>query len=141
MHRADNFELHELIPPSYYKKYGDFAYKFLDPRALAVIDAIRNRYGPMTCNNYHWGGNRTQSGLRSPDQSYYSPTSQHTFGRAFDLIPKNVTAQEIRDDLEDFSLGILKLPRHITSITLEDKVSWLHVDVRNNKDGVNIFQP
>jgi hypothetical protein len=141
MFRPEKFSLHELVQPGYYSKYGDFSYKFLDPRALMVIDAIRNRYGPMTCNNYHWGGDRTQSGLRSPDQHYYSPTSQHTFGRAFDLIPRNVTAQEIREDLQDFSLGILKLPSFIDSITLEDDVSWLHVDVRNNNRGINLFKP
>jgi len=141
MQRAEHFKLHELVPSEYYHKYGDFAYKFLDARALILIDAIRKRYGSMTCNNYGYGGGRTESGLRIPSSNYYSPTSQHTFGRAFDLIPKNVTANEIRDDMRDFGIGILHMPNSIDSITVEDDVSWLHVDVRNNASGVNFFKP
>lgn len=141
MHRAEHFAIYELVPPIIHAKYGDFAHHFLDDRALRVIDAIRKRYGSMTCNNYIFGGSRTESGLRTPECDYYSPTSQHSFGRAFDLIPAKITAQEIRDDLEDFSIGVLKLPASINSITIEDKVRWLHVDVRNNNPGLNIFQP
>ncbi|MGB2264140.1 MAG: hypothetical protein ACPH3C_03060 [Glaciecola sp.] len=141
MHRAEHFAIYELVPPDIHAKYGDFAHHFLDERALRVIDSIRKRYGPMTINSYIWGGDRSESGLRTPDCKHYSPTSQHAFGRAFDLIPSRVTAQEIRDDLIDYSIGVLKLPHSINSITVEDNVSWLHVDIRNNNPGLNIFQP
>jgi len=68
------------------------------------------------------------------------PANKH-YVEHYDKIPKNVTANEIRDDMRDFGIGILHMPNSIDSITVEDDVSWLHVDVRNNASGVNFFKP
>ena len=141
MKRAKYFPVHELVPPAYYQKYGDYAHRYLDDRLLIVLDALRKRYGPITVNNYQYGGDRTESGLRIPGQDYYRPTSQHSHGRAADGLLKNLTAEEVRNDLQDFGLSILHLPAGVDSITIENKVSWLHVDVRNNNPGVNFFDP
>lgn len=58
---------------------------------------------------------------------YYSPFSQHTFGRAADCIFKDFTAEQVRQDIRDNPLHAdFKL---IGSIELD--VNWLHFDVRN----------
>lgn len=141
MFKPDHFKLYELVPENYYNKYGEKCWQLLDVRALMVIDAIRRTYGPMKCNTWINGGNRTQSGLRVQGQKYYKPRSQHSFGRAFDLISTSFTAEEIRSDLKDSGISKLGLPDWIDSITFEDNVSWIHVDVRNNSKGLNFFNP
>lgn len=91
----------------------------------------------MTINNWMWEGGYEWSGLRTPDSPYYSPFSQHTFGRAVDFGLDGMSAQEVRNDLvlNWYSEG------EEYSITLEDGVSWVHIDVRNDYDHVNIFKP
>ena len=88
---------------------------------------LRNKYGSITINDWSWGGKNHWRGLRTSDSKYYSTYSQHSFGRAFDLIFKDTTAEAVRQD-------ILANPdqwdfRFINSF--EEGVSWLHFDVRN----------
>lgn len=141
MYKPQYFEPHELVPQHIYEKYGSLSLQFMDDRILMVADALRKRYGPVTLNNYYWGGNRQWQGLRTNLSPDYSPTSQHSFGRAIDARFKNHTAEEVRDDLRDFGIGILKLPNHISTLTIEDDVSWLHVDCRNRGHGLRFFKP
>jgi len=129
------------MTPNYHKRYGEFCWSFLDERILIIADKLRKRYGPMNCNTWHYGGDRTESGLRAPGQKHYRPTSQHAFGRAVDLIPLDTYAVEIRNDLKKNGIQVLDLPNYIDSVTFEDNVSWLHVDVRNGPKGLNFFSP
>lgn len=139
MYIPEYFKAHELVPPAIYDKFGDRSFMFIDDRLLKLCDALRDEFGPATINNYKYGGDRVASGLRSPDSPYYSPTSQHSFGRAVDIIFKDIGASGVR--------GIIKSnPNHWTrgvakSITLEDEVSWVHIDIRNGPKGVNSFKP
>jgi len=87
-------------------------------------------------NNYLWGHDREWSGLRTSDSPYYSPFSQHTFGRAADCLFADLSAEDVRQD-------ILADPSHpdfqmIGSIELG--VSWLHFDVRNC-DRIKTYYP
>jgi len=127
IYKCEHFIIEELVPPKVYDDRGHKAWELMDERMLITLDNLRDRYGSMTINNWKWGGDRQWSGLRTPDSPYYSPYSQHTFGRAADCIFKDVTAEEVRQDIlnnrdhDDFEL--------IESIELD--VSWLHFDVRN----------
>jgi len=127
MYQCQHFKIHELVPPSVYQSRGDKAWELLDDRLLITLDRLRERYGSITVNNWHWGKSRESSGLRVKGSSYYSPYSQHTFGRAADCLFASITAEEVRQDIlanpddPDFEL--------IGSIELG--VSWLHFDVRN----------
>jgi hypothetical protein len=119
--------LHELVPPAVYRERGQRAWQLLQTTALLALDNLRDRYGPITVNNWYWHGPREWSGLRTPESPYYSPYSQHTFGRAFDCIFDGVTAEEVRRD-------ILNNPSDyaFVSITaIELGTSWLHFDTRN----------
>lgn len=140
MYKCKHFKAHELVPPAIYEKFGERSFMFLDDRLLKLCDALREEFGSATINNYKYGGDRVASGLRSPDSPYYSPTSQHTFGRAVDMLFKNVESETVRDHIKDVS-NHWCITAGVESITLEDGVSWVHIDIRNGNAGVNSFKP
>ena len=136
MYKCEHFRLQELVPPHIYEQWGERAWQFLDDRMLITLDRLRDKYGVIIVNNWHMGGDRQWSGLRTSGSPYFSPTSQHTFGRAADCIFKNTTAAQVRKDiLEDPGSLTFKLINAI-----EADVSWLHFDVRNCKR-IMIFKP
>ncbi|MBL4759383.1 MAG: hypothetical protein JKY80_00805 [Mariprofundaceae bacterium] len=126
-YRCKHFNIKELVPKHVYEARGDKAWELFDDRALRMIDALRDHFGVVTVNNWHVGGERNWSGLRTEDSPYYSAYSQHTFGRAFDCLFTSVASEKVREE-------ILAKPKAdfaylITGIELA--TSWLHVDVRN----------
>lgn len=125
MYQCTFFKIHELVPPQVYADRGERAWELLDDRLLISIDSMRKRYGKMTINNYVFGGKREWSGLRTPNSPYYSAYSQHTFGRAADILFSSITAESVRQDM----LNNLQLFPMITSLELD--VSWVHIDTRN----------
>jgi len=136
MYRCKHFAIHELVPPHVHRKRGDKSWQLLDDRLLITADRLRDRYGPMTINNWHWDGDRQWSGLRTPGSPYYSETSQHSFGRAFDCIFQNVAAEAVRQDI------LTEPDSHAFELinSIEIGVSWLHFDVRNC-DRILAFKP
>lgn len=140
MYTCKYFKAHELVPPEIYEKFGKRSYMFMDDRLLRLCDALRLKFGSATINNYEYGGDRVASGLRSPDSLYYSPTSQHSFGRAVDIIFSKVSAEYVREQIKKEPIYWLS-DAGVESITLEDGVSWLHIDIRNSGAGVNSFKP
>ena len=134
MYTCKHFKIHELVPPRIYEKRGETAWELLDERALITLDALRDKFGVATVNNYKYGGSRIWSGFRTPDSPYYSETSQHSLGKAFDVIFKHVTAEEARQHIfanrNDFI--------HISGLELD--CSWLHFDVRNATP-IKVFTP
>ena len=123
-----HFIAQEFVPESVYKDRGDKALQLIDPRLLRACDAMREVFGPCKINSWHWGGSYDQSGLRTPESKYYSPYSQHSFGRAADCKFKDISAEEVR-------IYILANPGKFEDVTfLElDTPTWVHVDVRNCK--------
>lgn len=128
MYTTKWFKIQELVSPQAYKDRGDKAWQLLDDRMLMTIDRLREKYGSMTINNWSYGGDREWSGLRTPDSPYYSKYSQHSFGKAFDIIFKHVTAEQVRQDIlanpDKFEFEYIN--------SLELGVSWLHIDSRNS---------
>jgi hypothetical protein len=126
-YRCEYFHYEELVDPTTAAKRGEKSWQLLDDRLLMSLDWLRNRYGACTVNNYRSGGDRKWSGLRTQNSPWYSPYSQHSFGRAADCIFKHVTAEEVRSDIlrEEFDVDF----QYITSF--EEDTSWLHIDVRN----------
>lgn len=136
------FAVNELVPPSVYEHRGERSIQLFDTNALKLIDWLRDRYGAATINDWAWGGNFSQSGLRTVEFygtpiKYFSSFSQHKYGRAFDLKFNGMSAEEVRLDLklnwESLGLGF--------PITIEDDVSWLHVDTRPQDKLVTSFKP
>lgn len=103
-----------------------------DDRLLKTADKLRERYGPIYCNNWYWNGRFSQRGLRSPFSKTGAQFSDHKFGRALDVHFAYVTAQEVRRDIlndpfcDDF--------KYITVLEMTlngEPISWLHFGTRN----------
>lgn len=138
MKKAKHFKIHELVPPKTYTRFGEKAWWFIDPVLIDLIDAMRDEFGRATINNYKWGGDRQWSGLRSSDSPWYSPYSQHSFGRAADIIFNDISADDVRKAMTQNPEKWLAIA---PSITLEEDVSWVHVDVRNDANVIRTFKP
>lgn len=128
------FTIEELVPRSVYRDRSQKAWELLDTNMLKVIDRLRDKFGSMTINSWRWGGDREWSGLRTPDSPYFSLYSQHSFGRAFDIIFNDITVEEVRE-------YILDNPEEFPEIGgVELDTSWLHIDGRNYT-GIKRFTP
>ncbi len=136
MYTCRYFAIHELVPKSVFEQRGESAWELLDDRLLITLDALRDRFGRMTVNNYFWGETREWSGLRTPESPFFSPYSQHTFGRAADCLFADIPAARVRQ-------YILARPsdstyQYINGI--ETDIDWLHFDVRNT-ERIKTFKP
>ena len=135
MYICKHFDIFELVPEEIFKGRGQKAWELLDDRLLITIDALRGHLGAAIINDYQFGGRRQWSGLRTPDSPWYSPTSQHSFGRAVDIIFKDIAAEEARKEI------IRQREKMFPYITaMELNVSWVHIDVRNHKP-LKLFAP
>jgi hypothetical protein len=132
------FKIYELVDEDTFLEYGERSWQFLDDRLLKTIDWVRRRVGPLVVNTKVSKGRgiRNWSGFRNPNCYCYSPTSQHSAGRAIDAVSHGATAQRIREMvLEEWPVN-----GHPWSVTMESGVSWFHIDVRQNKHLVNFFK-
>lgn len=121
-----NFWLDEYIPKELYESLAhkpDILIGLLDKININADQILRDKFGPVTINNWWFGGERNWSGIRTPDSPYYSKTSQHSFGRASDKIFSYASAEEVRN--------YIKIHYKTLGITcIEANVSWTHSDVR-----------
>lgn len=132
-HTCEHFSIKELVPKDTYNKYRERAWMFIDPRLCVVLDELRKQVGPVVINSVAW--DRNESGFRHPGCEYYSPTSQHSHGRAADCVSNSWEASNVRQKILSGEI------QFSYPVTLEDNVSWLHIDVRNSTKPVTIFQP
>jgi hypothetical protein len=133
MYRCKNFTIEELVPQYVYIQRGEKAWELLDEKMLRTLDRLRDHFGRMKINDWVWSGERQWSGLRTPDSPFYSPYSQHTFGRAFDILFLDAETDEVRG-------YILEHPGEFPEIGgVELGVSWLHIDGRNHA-GIKTFE-
>ena len=140
MYQCKHFAIHELVSKALYESFGmhtDLLWSLLDEDLLRGIDWLRERYGSATINNYGFSshGNFEWSGLRTVDCPVYSKGSMHSVGMGADLKFTNTSSEDIRQDLK--SIG------NVPWITrVEDKVDWLHVDVKpTGKSEIYFFNP
>ena len=134
---SKNFILPEFVSKDIYEKFGSNSLWFIDSRIIESCQKLRDNLGiPLTINNWYYGGDRQESGLRLPGMKNYSQYSQHSFGRAVDIISDDMTAEEMRKHI---FLNPSEYP-HIRAI--ESKVNWLHIDCRNtNTKAFMLFDP
>ena len=132
-----NFSLKEFVSKETWDKYKSKSLWFIEPRIIETAQTLRDILNtPLTINSWSYGGNRNESGLRIPEHKNYSPYSQHTFGRAIDIISSKYTADEMPDHIIKNSF----LYPHINAMEL--KVNWLHIDCRNTGDDtIYLFNP
>lgn len=143
--KAKHFALSELVHPEIYNLLGETAWKLLDPDAPAMLDGIRDRFGPVAINT--WNGEAKDwlpkvyrsSGLRPINSRVGSSTSQHKYGGAFDLKFRDYEVDEvwhfITNNPEEFPL--IKRVEHIDATP-----TWLHVDRKpHDHGGIYVFRP
>lgn len=145
------FEIRELVCPHTFNAFGERSWQFLDGALLETILIVRRDIlkVPMTVNTYHLPVSTTnkvvytQRGIRCnlcqivQDKTKLKQIylSAHVNGAGIDFIPAGMTAEEARVLIK---ANESKLP---TSIRLEKKVSWVHMDVYDYMNGkaVNEF--
>lgn len=142
----ENFILEELVCKHVFDKWGYNSWSFFDDRALRTIDIIRRRLNKrMIINNWKWGGEFTQRGLRCnqcqlvKDKTtagivYCTP---HVRGIAFDFDVEGMVAEEVRQWLI-MHKEILPVP-----IRLEAGVNWVHLDIAPvpTLEKITLFNP
>lgn len=134
-----HFDLRELVAPDVYAARGAAAWELLDPRLLVAADKIREKFGPVTVNNWHLGGSYLESGLRDPVTGMGARLSQHKAGRALDCKFKDAQLREVYAYL-------LAHPDEFAEITVVEDIektpSWLHIDVRAaDWEGIRVVKP
>lgn len=124
---SPHFRIAELVSREILTAFGERATWFIDPRIPVFLEFMRGRFGVTYLNNWIDGGKADSRGFRAPTDREGASMSQHRFGRATDTTYKNVTAEEVREDIKK-NWKELYLPLGVTCI--EDNVSWLHADFR-----------
>ena len=128
----DYFRTEELVCPHVYKRFGERSLDFIDEKMKETLLVIREKLNrPMYINNWAWGGDKSQRGLRcnccalvKEKTALEKPyLTAHGFGKGFDFHVKDMTAQEVRDWLKKNQV-LLPYP-----IRIERDVNWVHVDV------------
>ena len=134
MYRPRFFKIYELVPPSIYEDQGSNAFRLIDDRVLMTLDQLRAQFGLCTVNDWYFGGPFEQSGLRTPEATEYSPTSQHAFGRAMDCKFRDHTADEVREFIINHKSAFPFI------VFMETDISWFHFDVRNG-ERITLWSP
>lgn len=133
------FQVKELVSSKIYSQYGDDAIKFLDQKALEVLENVREILGvPLICNNWALGGSRNYSGYREPECKIGALGSWHRKGAAFDLISTKMAAKQMRETLEK-NQDKLKYPIRVEKWDNRGEISWLHIDISPNTHGKKIY--
>ena len=135
MKRCKHFRIEELVPPELFQLVKvDTLWELFDEKLLITIDALKEKFpdGSMYINNWLWGLDREQSGLRTKNSEYYSPSSMHSLGKAIDCVFTHYKTEEVRK----YVINNPKKFPHIKGI--EKDVSWLHIDTRLS-DRVVVF--
>ena len=113
---TDYFRPEELVCPHVYERFGERSLDFLDSRLKETLLVIREKLNrPMYINNWVWGGDKTQRGLRCNvcrivrEQSNLEKPylSAHVLGKGVDFNVKGMTAQQVRAALESITVETL----------------------------------
>lgn len=138
-HSPKFFDVRELVTPEIFAARGEAALELLDARALYVLDALRDVFGPLTVNNWHRGGAYKESGLRAFSTTTGAEFSQHKFGRAFDCKFRDATPDEAFDYL---LANAVDWPEITVLEDVAHTPTWLHFDVRNGDwKGIRVVKP
>lgn len=133
------FKIQELVCPHVYNKYGEKSWMFLSTDSLHLLLVLRVRIlnVPLICNSY--SKNLTQRGFRcnlcelNKDKTIKGvlSISAHSTGKGWDLTSPNMTAEEMRQKIQEKT--------HLLpyNVRIEKDVNWLHIDVYNTMDNNN----
>ena len=121
-----HFKASEFLP----KGYTDLS--VMDDRILELADQVRELLGvPCTIN----ANGRSLCGFRPKDCKIGAPKSQHKLGKAVDLHPIGMTAEDGRTLIRKAvdAGGLVNLGG------VELGVSWIHIDCRDRVNGKVLY--
>jgi len=131
--QLNNFVVQEFVPKAMYQRRGNASIEYMDQRIIAAADLLRDNLRSLghdngfTINNWHLNGARQYSGLRTADSKDFSQTSQHTFGRALDIITATPLAFIHAHIIDNHTI-------YSNIRFIEVDINWLHIDCRQNYD-------
>lgn len=161
-YRPTFVQLYEIVTPTLYaNQYKinrlDMLWSLFDSRLLWTLDRLREIYGPIIINTWYKKMGHTyrvdnsgfkERGLREHTSSVGAIFSQHKFGNAIDCHFNSIASPDIVKQLNDLGMfsndswrqetsnPIYNAFKYITCIerSISGKpISWLHIDIRNQK--------
>lgn len=142
------FDIEEIVSPLCYNTYKHkgpyFFLSHFDPRLLQTMLVIRTLIGkPITINNWKWGGNFDERGLRDnltdlvkKQKSVY--LSGHVLAMAFDFDVEGMTAEEVRQWLQD-NAHILPYRIRLEHKIKGKPITWVHLDVKDEPKNPKVY--
>lgn len=135
------FKYHELLPRWMCEHLLTVALDgIIDPIILNILQEVRKDLGSVYVNNWYWGGNKQWRGFRTPDSSWYSAGSQHSYGKAVDFNVKGMSTKEVHEHIlanhdRYYALGLRRME------SLVDAPTWTHMDIKENiRDNIHVFR-
>ncbi len=143
------------IAPRDTNQFDTRNWRRFSPEILVSADQLRDDYGVMTGNEGVLNGCGFRLPLKEGSNILYDidGLSDHFFGRALDLHPKETTAERIRRDIVMLKwapkMVSKKHPipvndRYPFITFLEIDINWLHIAYRNNyvvNNDMHMFNP
>lgn len=133
---GEYFSIQELVSKAVWERYGENAWRFLDPRLIHTLLVLRRDIlrVPLVCNNWKSGGTLQQRGLRENTSDIVKSKtakgqmylSAHTTGQAVDLSSGRMSANDMREAIVILA-DLLPYPVRIEDG--ESAPTWLHIDV------------
>lgn len=130
------FSLKELVSESVYKRYGEFAWAFFDPRLFDVLVWLREGTGvPLVCNTKQlqqrgYRENTCQI-VRDKTRDGQMYCSAHMLGKGVDLSSGAMSAKDMRKWIR---ANVCSCPWPIRIENDKSAPTWLHIDVMNETD-------
>ena len=146
--KSKYFKIQELVSKAVYEKYGEKSWEFIDERLIKTLDLLREHFNaPITINNYKWGGNLTQRGIRCIECRLVKErleegrpyASTHYTFQALDINVKGWSAKDVYEEI----LKNQKKFKHIKRMeNIAYTPTWTHIDNKDvGKPNIYIFNP
>lgn len=142
------FKIYELVGKGTYNRFKEDSWQFFDTDTLECLLIIREGIGEScTINNWYWGGNFTQRGLRTNIQQIFRKAfsrnslylSGHVLGKAFDMHFEKTSSSDVRQwIIANEHLFPCKLRLEV--LYKGKEISWVHFDTKNLKRNDKIYQ-
>lgn len=141
----DYFIIQELVDKTVFDRYGERAWKFIDKELLNCLLILRKEIDkPITINNWFFGGNFTQRGLRHNMSPLVASKkglylSAHIFGKAVDFDVKGMTSVEVREWILK-NQKILPCKIRLENLMNGNPINWVHLDIMSEKRLPKVYQ-
>jgi hypothetical protein len=144
------FDIRELVGRDVFKLFGKNAWQVFDTDLLHTLLVVRVKIDrPITANNWHKGGSYDERGFRSNIQPIVKNktlknqlyVSGHPLGKAIDFVVKGMTAEEVRDWLEENQELLpykIRLEWKIQKTGLP--ISWVHLDTKYTEENPKVYK-